>query len=89
MASADGTGFLCHPCAKESGNDPFKKPKAKPVRKRETRQIVNFEEKHFPSLVSICINIVSQHINDVEALGGLATANMTGIAKAICKNRTL
>jgi DNA repair protein RAD7 len=58
MASAEGNGFLCHQCAKASGVDPFKKPKAKPAaKKRETRHIVNFEEKHFPTLVSVCIQV--------------------------------
>jgi DNA repair protein RAD7 len=89
--ASDGSGLLCHTCAKASGQNPFQKAKpSKPVaRKREARQVVNFEERHFPSLVSVCIDIVSKHINDVEAIGSLTSSNTSDIAKAICKNRTL
>ena len=58
MAANPGPGFLCHQCAKASGSDPFKKPTPK---KRKTpadkRTIVNFEEKRFPTLVSMCIQV--------------------------------
>jgi DNA repair protein RAD7 len=33
--------------------------------------------------------LISKHIDDVEALGDLGSANMEAIAKAICRNRTL
>lgn len=58
MAAHSGDGFLCHQCAKASGTDPFKKP-AKPAapRKREKRTIVNFEERNFPTLVSMCVQV--------------------------------
>ena len=59
MAADPGPGFLCHTCAKASGLDPHKK---KPqLRKRkapaEKRTVVNFEEKRFPTLVSLCIQV--------------------------------
>ena len=52
-------GYLCHPCAKASGTDPFKKPR--PPRKRksatEKRNVTNYQERKFPTLVSLCIKV--------------------------------
>ncbi len=46
MAANPGPGFLCHPCAKAGGMDPFKKPVAPKKKKRpvEKRAVVSFEE---------------------------------------------
>ncbi|KAG6829530.1 hypothetical protein H0H92_004267 [Tricholoma furcatifolium] len=91
MPAVPGPGFLCHKCAKNSGNDPFKKPAA-PKRKKapaDKRSIVNFEEKRFPSLTSLCIQLITKHIDDVEALGDIGAMNMDAIAKALSKNRGL
>lgn len=59
MAANDGTGFLCHQCAKAGGGDPFKKPAVPKKRKSaaEKRNITNFEERRFPTLVSLCIQV--------------------------------
>ncbi|KAF9460918.1 hypothetical protein BDZ94DRAFT_1265054, partial [Collybia nuda] len=91
MAANPGPGFLCHQCAKASGADPFKKPAAPKKRKAaaDKRTIVNFEEKRFPALVTICIQLITKHINDVEALGDIGTLNMEAISKALSKNRGL
>ncbi|KAG5735452.1 DNA repair protein rhp7 [Termitomyces sp. T112] len=91
MPAVPGPGFLCHKCAKESGNDPFKKPAA-PKRKKvpaEKRTVVNFEEKRFPTLASLCIQLITKHIDDVEALGDIGAMNMDAISKALSKNRAL
>jgi DNA repair protein RAD7 len=59
MAANPGPGYLCHKCAKATGVDPFKKPAV--PRKRKTpankRTIVHFEEKRFPTLVSLCVQV--------------------------------
>ncbi|KAG7449154.1 RNI-like protein [Guyanagaster necrorhizus] len=90
VAADPGPGYLCHPCAKSSGNDPFKKPtvpkKCKPT---VTKRVVNSEERLFPSLASLCIQIISRYIDDIEALGDIGTLNMEAISKAISKNRSL
>jgi len=59
MAANPGPGFLCHQCAKASGSDPFKKPALPKKRKvpADKRVVVNFEERRFPTLVSICIQV--------------------------------
>jgi len=56
MAAVPGPGWLCHACAKAGGNDPFKKPSRKrfPTRKRV---IASLEERSFPSLVSVCVQV--------------------------------
>ncbi|KAJ7646796.1 RNI-like protein [Roridomyces roridus] len=91
MAANPGPGYLCHPCAKASGTDPFKKPAA--PRKRKTpadkRKVVHIEERSFPTLVTICIDVVARHIDDVEAFGDIGTLNLEAISKAISKNRSL
>ncbi|KAH8830465.1 hypothetical protein DL96DRAFT_944407 [Flagelloscypha sp. PMI_526] len=91
LAAIPGPGWLCHVCAKASGADPFKKPAAPRKRKpaTEKRTVVHYEEKRFPSLISLCVQVVSKHIDEVEALGDLGTLNLQEIAKAIAKNRSL
>ncbi|CAO3589259.1 unnamed protein product [Absidia cylindrospora] len=41
------------------------------------------------SLQDICINVIADHIDDVEALGDISFINMDKIAKIICRNRQL
>ncbi|KAJ6594413.1 hypothetical protein B0H19DRAFT_1095404 [Mycena capillaripes] len=91
MASSSGPGFLCHPCAKAGGNDPFKKPAAPRKRKTpaEKRTVVHIEERSFPTLVTICIDVIARHIDDVEAFGDIGALNMDAISKALSKNRRL
>ncbi|KAJ4478162.1 RNI-like protein [Lentinula aciculospora] len=89
--AANGPGFLCHPCAKKLGNDPFKKSTAprKRTKAADKRNIVHFEEHRFPTLVSMCINIISTHIDDIEAFGDIGALNMEAISKVISKRRSL
>ncbi|KAL1738237.1 hypothetical protein HDZ31DRAFT_70223 [Schizophyllum fasciatum] len=92
MAANPGPGWLCHPCAKAGGIDPFKKPAAAPKRKRrmaEDKKSTAFEERRFPSLVSICVQIITRNIDNIEALGDIGTMNMQEISKAISKTRGL
>lgn len=59
MAATPGLGYLCHACAKAAGADPFKKPATPRKRKTPTdkRTIVHFEERRFPTLASLCIEV--------------------------------
>jgi len=58
MAAVPGPGWLCHKCAKSSGMDPYKKPAPrKRTKPTEKRNVVYFEERRFPSLVSVCIDV--------------------------------
>jgi len=59
MAANPQPGYLCHLCVKASGTDPFKKPRAPRRRKpaTEKRNITNYQERRFPTLVSLCIKV--------------------------------
>jgi hypothetical protein len=59
MAADPPPGYLCHSCAKASGADPFKKAPAPRKRKSaaEKRNVTNFQEVKFPTLVSLCIKV--------------------------------
>ncbi|KAF7376560.1 Dna dependent atpase [Mycena sanguinolenta] len=91
MASSSGPGFLCHPCAKAGGKDPFKKPAAPRKRKTpaEKRTVVHIEERSFPTLVTMCIDVIARNIDDVESFGDIGGLNMDAISKALSKNRSL
>ncbi|TFY57892.1 hypothetical protein EVJ58_g6746 [Rhodofomes roseus] len=91
LAANPPPGWLCHPCAKSGGSDPFKKPAAPRKRKAPTdkRVVVYFEEKKFPSLVSLCIDLLGNYIDDVEALGDIGNLNLDEIAKTISKSRRI
>ncbi|KAF5318044.1 hypothetical protein D9619_012123 [Psilocybe cf. subviscida] len=91
IAANSGKGFLCHQCAKAGGNDPFKKPAVPKKRKAATekRNITNFEEKRFPTLASLCIQLITKHIDDIDVLGDIGAMNVEAISKALSKNRGL
>lgn len=81
---------MCHICAKSGGTDPFRKP-APPKRKTpgDKRTTVHVEERAFPTLVGMCIDIITKYIDDVEALGDIGAINLQAISKALSKNRKL
>ncbi|KAI0761501.1 RNI-like protein [Trametes elegans] len=91
LAANPPPGYLCHPCAKSSGSDPFKKPAPPKKRKPagDKRTVASYEERRLPSLASVCIQVISNHIDDVEALGDIGSMNLDEIAKALAKNRSL
>ncbi|KAF9522608.1 RNI-like protein [Crepidotus variabilis] len=90
MAANSGDGWLCHTCAKAGGKDPFKKP-AVPKKRvpADKRTVTSFQEKRFPTLVTLCIQLITEHIDDVDALGDIGTMNVEAIAKALSKTRSL
>ncbi|KAI0339480.1 RNI-like protein [Trametopsis cervina] len=91
MAANPLPGYLCHPCYKASGADPFKKPSIAKKRKQATekRSVAHFEERRIGTLASMCVRVISGHIDDVEALGDIGSMNLDRIAKAIAKDRSL
>ncbi|KAJ1030049.1 hypothetical protein NDA16_000962 [Ustilago loliicola] len=84
-------GPLCHRCGplyKGPGGD----NKAKPASKKKQPRRKTMQDglrQSFPSLQSYCIDVVSRHIEDVEALGLIGQRNMEAISKSISKNRSL
>ncbi|KAK0534480.1 UV-damaged DNA-binding protein rad7 [Tilletia horrida] len=85
-------GAFCHRCgpalASDAGSAP--KPRKKRVTAAEKRQAQLEELKiKIPSLQSMCISIVSDHIEDVDALGDIGPHNIDAISKAIARSRSL
>ncbi|TFK24641.1 DNA dependent ATPase [Coprinopsis marcescibilis] len=91
LAANPPPGWLCHLCAKSSGQDPFKKSAAPKKRKApaDKREVIHFIENRLPTLVNICIKLLTKHIDDVESLGDIGTLNFEAISKAMSKNRSL
>lgn len=57
--------------------------------RRQARQVPIYDVFQLPSLQSLCIGIVSHHIENVEALLGVGGQNMDAISKSISKARSL
>ncbi|EST06589.1 Leucine-rich repeat, cysteine-containing subtype [Kalmanozyma brasiliensis GHG001] len=86
-------GPLCHRCGPTyKGNGTGPDAKAKPAPKKKQVRRKNLQDglrQSFPSLQSYCIEVVSRHIEDVEALGQIGFVNLDAISKSISKNRSL
>ncbi|BEJ16320.1 hypothetical protein CspHIS471_0509250 [Cutaneotrichosporon sp. HIS471] len=91
--------WLCTPCCRPLGIDPYAKPKkprakaaAVPQRqKKDARnKIVHYEvTKGAPALSEMCIGIIGQYIEDVDALGEIGRDRMDLVCKVISKSRRL
>lgn len=87
-------GPLCHRCGPmykgPGGVGADDKAKSTP-KKRQIRRKTLQDSVHqsFPSLQRYCIEIVSRHIEDVEALGLIGFESKDAISKSISKNRSL
>ncbi|KAJ9476526.1 DNA repair protein RAD7 [Pseudozyma hubeiensis] len=87
-------GPLCHRCGPTyKGAGGVADAKANPApKKKQARRKMGMQDgvrQSFPSLQSYCIEVVSRHIEDVEALGHIGFSNMDAISKSISKNRSL
>ncbi|WFD45198.1 UV-damaged DNA-binding protein rad7 [Malassezia psittaci] len=82
-------GPLCIAC-----KDAVPKPAAQAVtseKKRAPKRSRNIVERQLvvPSLQSLTINVIAQHIDRTQALGGLSARNLDALSKVISKNRRL
>ncbi|CAD6885986.1 unnamed protein product [Tilletia laevis] len=85
-------GAFCHRCGplQASIAAAAPKPKKKRLTAAEKRQVQIEELKtKIPSLQSMCISIVTDHIEDVDALGDIGPHNIDAISKAIARSRSL
>ncbi|CBQ68074.1 related to RAD7-nucleotide excision repair protein [Sporisorium reilianum SRZ2] len=87
-------GPLCHRCGPtyKGPNGAGSDAKAKPTPKKKQVRRKTLQDglrQSFPSLQSYCIEVISRHIEDVEALGHIGFRNMDAISKSISKNRSL
>ncbi|GMK55267.1 hypothetical protein CspeluHIS016_0203230 [Cutaneotrichosporon spelunceum] len=91
--------WLCTPCCRTLGIDPYAKPKkprakatATPQRqKKDARnKIVHYEvTKGALALSEMCIGIIAQYIEDVQALGEIGRDRMDLVCRVISKTRRL
>lgn len=58
-------------------------------RKRVAAALLDRKEFSVPSLLESCISLVSTHIDDVEALGDIGSANKDRLARILSRNRSL
>lgn len=78
-------GALCASC-KQAVPKPAGAPKKRGARKQ--RNVVEMKPV-IPTLQSLSINVIAQHIDSIHALGALSTRNLEAISKVISKNRRL
>lgn len=96
-------GGLCHKCgpkyaggegprtARDQADDSVAGPSATKKRAAPRRKLHRpmHDFNALPTLQSLCINMVANCIEDVEALMGIGGQNMDAISKSISKNRRL
>ncbi len=86
-------GPLCHRCGPlYKGPGAAGDVKAKPAAKKKQARRKGPQDglrQSFPSLQTYCIDIISRHIEHVEALGHIGVNNIDAISKSISKNRSL
>ncbi|KDE04341.1 hypothetical protein, variant [Microbotryum lychnidis-dioicae p1A1 Lamole] len=87
-----GSGLLCSPCTSESIEDraanTFKAAPKKVVKKRQ-KVVDETQFRPIKTLQQTVIDVIGNHIDDVEALGAVGAKNLDRIAKIVCKNRAL
>ncbi|EPQ32299.1 uncharacterized protein PFL1_00495 [Pseudozyma flocculosa PF-1] len=96
---AGPSGPLCHRCgplyksdgAKAADKDDAYRPPAPKKRqaRRKFQNILDAGHRTVPTLQSLCIAIISNYIEDMEALGNIGDQNLDAISKSISKNRSL
>lgn len=89
----DLKGYLCEDC-----NEELKKREksarrnelnARKRRKVLASALLDKKTVKIPKLQDVCIKVITQNINDVEALGDIGQANMNKILRILSKNRSL
>ncbi|GAA98017.1 uncharacterized protein L969DRAFT_46361 [Mixia osmundae IAM 14324] len=90
--------MLCPPCQSEwmdLERETSVAPAPKPKRRATKQKQLNSEIEDGRAKITIkslqisCIELIGTHIQNVEALGDIGTANLDKIAKIVCKNRAL
>ncbi|KAI9498330.1 hypothetical protein BDB00DRAFT_867489 [Zychaea mexicana] len=82
------TENVCPSCLR--GDGPNRKTQKRSAKKRRTNGGgLDYGRDKAPSLQDICIKVVAQNIEDVEAFGEIGPENLDKLAKIISKNRKL
>lgn len=90
----DGEGLLCTSCgkkvaSKDSKQPPKKKARARSNRKAAATRMLDGQKYGAKSLQDMCIDLIGQHIEDVEDFGDIGQINMDKICMIISRNRSL
>lgn len=91
--------LLCPSCSKENRDKGKAKREgmlsadaiaaSRMQRKRVAAALLDRKELKVPSLLETCISVISTHIDDVEALGDIGTANQDRLSRILSRNRSL
>lgn len=89
----DLKGYLCDDCNEElkkrEKNARRNELNARKKRKKLAAALLDKKTVRIPKLQDICIKVITQNINDVEALGDIGQSNMNKILRILSKNRSL
>ena len=82
-------GLLCSVCGSADKGKAAER-KAKPaIRKKRAKALLDGEIANVPKLGDSCIQLIAEHIEDVEVLGDIGHVNMDKICQIISRNRSL
>lgn len=91
--------LLCAPCSKDLRDKGKQKMRegmtkdalthARQQRKKVAAALLDRKEFSVPTLSEMCIQLVSQHIDDVETLGDIGANNQDKLARILSRNRYL
>lgn len=86
-------GYLCPSCSKiQIRRERLAKRheiEARRRRKKIAAALLDKKQFKLPSLQDFCINVITENINSVEALGEIGTHNKMKICRILAKNRSL
>ncbi|CDK30014.1 unnamed protein product [Kuraishia capsulata CBS 1993] len=86
-------GYLCADCTliqqRKARNARRNEVEARKRRKKVAAALLDKQEYKLPSLQDICVKLISQNIEEVDAFGDIGTVNMRKISKILSKNRSL
>lgn len=89
----DMKGYLCEDCNEElkkrEKNARRNELNARKRRKVLASALLDKKTVKIPKLQDVCIKVITQNINDVEALGDIGQTNMNKILRILSKNRSL
>ncbi|KAL2313713.1 DNA repair protein rhp7 [Schizosaccharomyces pombe] len=85
-------GWLCYPCsrgAEDRSVPELRTRKRKALTRKKVAAATMDEEISVPKLQDLCIRVIAEYINDIEAFGDIGQVNMDKISQIISKNRSL
>ncbi|KAI9299191.1 RNI-like protein [Neoconidiobolus thromboides FSU 785] len=93
----DNGSIFCESCTKNPKNgekNKINKMNAKQTKKRRRNNALTgginfFDKDELPTLMSVCIQIISDNIDDVDSFGGISSSSLVQISRILSKHRRL